>query len=308
MLEVVKQNIEIPKEKVRERDRALMEIERIKEWALTKDVLLKIEKELLDKPQDFPCPVHHYFGPGLYIRELFVPAGVVGMGHVQKLEHFNNFVSGRVRLMNDDGSHTELFAPMAFVGKPGRKVVYVIEDMVWQNIYATNERDVEILEDTYLEKSAQSTAYYSKLTDEQKKKIEIDRADFLEALGEYNLTEEYVKEESIRTDNIQEMPYGWFKSCVRKSPIHGRGFYSSAFFDAGETIAPLVINGRRTPASRYTNHSAAPNATGVVMDNGDVFLVAIKDIAGCMSGDNGQEITIDYRESMEFRKKKEVSL
>ena len=45
-----------------------------------------------------------------------------------------------------------------------------------------------------------------------------------------------------------------------------------------------------------------------VFDNGDIYLVALKDIAGCMSGDNGQEITIDYRESMQHRKNMEVSV
>ena len=285
-----------------------MEIEPIKDRALSKEVLLKVESELLNYPQDFPCPVYHHFGPGIYIRELFVPAGVVGMGHIQKLEHMNSFVKGHIKLLEGDGKFTEMIAPMTFTGKPGRKVVHVIEDMVWQNIYATNERDIEKLEETYLEKSAYSVEFYNNIPPELKAKTERDKQDFVAALAEFNLTEEFVSEESLRTDNLKEMPYGWFKSCVRKSLIHGRGFFSSGFFSAGETIAPLVIDGKRTPASRYTNHSKTPNATGKVADNGDIYLIALTDIAGCMSGDNGQEITIDYRESMKHRKNMGVVL
>jgi hypothetical protein len=43
---------------------------------------------------------------------------------------------------------------MTFVGKPGRKVAYIIETVVFQNIYATDETDIEKLENMFVENPA----------------------------------------------------------------------------------------------------------------------------------------------------------
>ena len=40
-------------------------------------------------------------------------------------------------LLTEDGTVTEIVAPCAFVGKTGRKLVFVHEDVVGQNIHAT---------------------------------------------------------------------------------------------------------------------------------------------------------------------------
>jgi hypothetical protein len=36
----------------------------------------------------------------------------------------------------------------------------------------------------------------------------------------------------------------------------------------------------------------------VATDTGDINLVALRDIAGCMGGNMGEEITIDYRAAL----------
>ena len=104
---------------------------------------------LVDVPQN-PCSVIHRFGPGLYIREVHIPAGTFAIGHEQRLEHMNVFVKGAVRMLNADGTTTDMVAPMTFVGKPGRKCGLILEDMIWQNIYATDVTDIDELEATYL--------------------------------------------------------------------------------------------------------------------------------------------------------------
>lgn len=261
-----------------------------------------LESKLLTCPQDFEAPVFHRFGPGLYIRELHIPKNIIGMGHKQKLPHMNNFVSGRIRLYEGDGSFSELVAPMTFVGLPGRKTVHVLEDMVWQNIYATDETDVEILEETYLDKTEESVKFYSsrRHSDDDLKAI---HEDFNKVLSEFNLTKEYVRGESEREDDLTKMPYKYCSTCVRTSEINGKGFFASASFRTGDVIAPAVLNGKRTPASRYMNHSPNPNSEAVIMPNGDIYFIAMSPISGCRSGDSGQEILTDYRESIKHRMK-----
>ena len=38
-------------------------------------IVADLEKEMLEMPQA-DCPVAHHFGPGIYIREVTLPAGI----------------------------------------------------------------------------------------------------------------------------------------------------------------------------------------------------------------------------------------
>lgn len=112
----------------------------------------RMEEFMLTQEQ-VPCPVIHRFGPGVYMREVKIPAGTMAVGHHQNFEHMNIVLAGRVTILQDDGSTTEVVAPAMYVGKPGRKVGYVHEDLVWLNIYATTETDIDRLEAQLVTKS-----------------------------------------------------------------------------------------------------------------------------------------------------------
>ena len=103
-------------------------------------------EEFMLAQEQVPCPVIHRFGPGVYMREVKIPAGTMAVGHHQNFEHMNIVLAGRVTILQDDGSTTEVVAPTMYVGKPGRKVGYIHEDLVWLNIYATTETDIDRLE------------------------------------------------------------------------------------------------------------------------------------------------------------------
>jgi hypothetical protein len=113
----------------------------------------KVEN-LLDVTREMPqvqCEEKHHFGPNIYIKEVTMPAGSVIIGKSHKIEHVCNMMSGRMIIVQEDGSKVELVAPMTFVGKPGRKVAYIIETVVFQNIYATDETDINKLENMFVE-------------------------------------------------------------------------------------------------------------------------------------------------------------
>jgi hypothetical protein len=65
----------------------------------------------------------------------------------------------------------------------------------------------------------------------------------------------------------------------------------------GEIIGPARVHGKRTPLGRFTNHAKDPNAAMVLHPDGWIDLVALKPIEGCRGGDQGEEVTIDYRQS-----------
>ena len=113
------------------------------------------ESELLKLPQ-LEMPVTHRFAPGVYAREIFMPAGDAGslvLGHEHKTEHFNIVLTGRA-LVSMDGKTEEIVAPCIFKsGKGVRKALLIIEDMRWITIHPTKETDVTKLEDDLVIKS-----------------------------------------------------------------------------------------------------------------------------------------------------------
>lgn len=112
----------------------------------------ELEAKLLELPQ-IDAKVYNHFGPGLYVRELHIPAGSFIIGHSHKSEQLNILLSGECILLPPGGESIRLKAPYMFNGKPGRKMAYAITDVIWQNIHATDETDLDKLEDMLIEKS-----------------------------------------------------------------------------------------------------------------------------------------------------------
>lgn len=124
----------------------------------------RVEAGLLQLPQ-VACPVTNIFTPGIYWREILIPAGTFAIGHQHKTEHLNVMLSGKVRVLKD-GVVTELTAPQVFASGPGtRKLVYALEDTRWANVHAnpTDEKDMDNLEAIFIEKSAAFLAHESEI-------------------------------------------------------------------------------------------------------------------------------------------------
>jgi hypothetical protein len=99
------------------------------------------------------CKESHHFGPNIYIKEVTLPAGSVIVGKYHRHEHLCNMVSGRMIVVDSEGNRTELVAPMTFMAKSGRKIAYIIETVVFQNIFSTSETDIQKLEDMIVDNS-----------------------------------------------------------------------------------------------------------------------------------------------------------
>jgi hypothetical protein len=106
----------------------------------------------ITQPQ-IQCEEKHHFGPNIYIKEVTMPAGSLIIGKHHRMDHLCNMVSGRMRILQEDGTTKELVAPVTFMSKPGRKVAYIIETVVFQNIYSTPETDIEKLENMCVDNS-----------------------------------------------------------------------------------------------------------------------------------------------------------
>jgi hypothetical protein len=103
-------------------------------------------EKVLEDGRPIELETIHHFAPGIYARELRIPAGVLLTGKIHKTEHLNMLVKGRIEIANAEGSR-EMIAPQIFVSPPGTKRAgYAHEDSVWVTIHATEETDLEQLE------------------------------------------------------------------------------------------------------------------------------------------------------------------
>ena len=112
-------------------------------------------RQALEKTGDAQpdCPLKHYFAPGAYGREIFIPKGTLLVGKIHKHSHLNMLMKGKVSVLTEEGPKV-LEGPLTMVSPPGTKrVVYTHEDTVWVTVHLTNETDLEKIEDEIIAKT-----------------------------------------------------------------------------------------------------------------------------------------------------------
>lgn len=95
---------------------------------------------------DAIAPVKHHFSPGLYAREIFLPAGIRIIGKIHRTSHVMTVAQGSGIIWNEFGAY-EYRAPMTHITKAGAKnIVWAREDTVIVTYHPTEHRDVESIE------------------------------------------------------------------------------------------------------------------------------------------------------------------
>lgn len=226
------------------------------------------------------CPISHYYGPGVYIREMMLPVGTIAIGHAHKEEHICSIVSGSAVFFRDDSRPKLVTGPTTFISESGHKIVYAATNLLVQNIYANpdNVRNQEEIESLYIEK-----------TTDIKNFLDFENANATKDFNEIGI--------DFKVFEPVELPRG-FESVVsfRTSQIAGLGVFVSCPFGPGEYIAPFMIQGRYTTAAQFINHSDRNNTVVVDVTEHEKYLMASKSIFGTTGDSRGQELTIDYRE------------
>lgn len=92
------------------------------------------------------CPLVHRFTPGLYVREIFMPAGTFLTSKIHKTEHPFIVSKGKVSVWID-GEVQIINAPYCGVTEPGtRRVLFIHEDCVWTTIHTNPDNCKDVLE------------------------------------------------------------------------------------------------------------------------------------------------------------------
>lgn len=96
------------------------------------------------------CPIKNHFTPGMYIREIFMPAGTVVTSRIHKCRHPFVVLKGRCAVyMGSKEGWQEVSAPHFGITEPGtRRLLFILEDSVWMTFHVTDKTNVdEIVED-----------------------------------------------------------------------------------------------------------------------------------------------------------------
>lgn len=249
--------------------------------------VIRLEEELLKMPQA-NIKTEHKFLPGIYERTITIPPWTVLTGAGHKTEYVVRLEKGTIAVNTDDGIKV-LTAPFEFNAPAGVKRVGRVfeEEVVWTDIYKNEDdcTDLDVIESRLYDVPecglGENRVRMSVLRDREDYRI------FLEQIG---LDKTEMDSIVMNSDDLIPMPEGYDVE-LRDSPIHGKGLFALRDFQPGEMICPGRIDGKRTPAGRFINHSTCPNATAR-KDGDDIDAVATKRIQ------ENEEILIDYRMSM----------
>ena len=119
----------------------------------TNEKIDELEASMIENFPIIDCPLVHRFTDGLYVREIFMPAGSLITSKIHKTQHQYFILSGAVSVWIDEGEEVYLKAPYIGITEPGtRRVLYVWEDCIWatshpnpdnENLNEIEERIIE---------------------------------------------------------------------------------------------------------------------------------------------------------------------
>lgn len=113
------------------------------------DMMLDLPEE--DRIETDPL-LTHYFAPGVYVRQMHIPKGMVVVGKIHKTKHVSIISSGHVTVATESGRE-DIYGPYTFINQPGdKRAVYAHEDTIWTTIHPTDETDLEKIEDEVIAK------------------------------------------------------------------------------------------------------------------------------------------------------------
>lgn len=242
----------------------------------------RLQSELLKMPQA-DIVTRHTFKPGIYERTITIPPWTVLTGAEHKTPYRVRLERGTIAVNTDAGIVT-LTGPHEFDAPAGvQRAGRVFEDeVVWTDIYDNPDdcRDIATLE----------ARLYAVPACGLGENRERDRKDFALFLSQMGMSQPQMDAVVQIESDLIPMPDG-FAVELRDSPIHGQGLFALRDFALGEVICPGRLDGKRTPAGRFINHSTQPNAEPVKAGD-DIHARALRALVA------GEEILINYRDSM----------
>lgn len=123
-----------------------------------REKILSFESELRKIPgviigDNDICPLKHTFVDGAYVREIFMPKGMLIVSKIHKKLHPFFVLKGDVSVVTEEGVK-RIKGPYSGVTPVGTKrILYIHEDTVWITVHITKETDLEKIEEKIIAKT-----------------------------------------------------------------------------------------------------------------------------------------------------------
>lgn len=118
----------------------------------TREQITKLQEAMLPIQCPQPEPTH-FFAPGMYLRELTVPAGMLLVGKIHKHTHFLVVTKGRAEVISEFG-RTIVEPGHISVSQAGvKRVVLALEDTQFITVHLnlSDTQDLEVIEADHIE-------------------------------------------------------------------------------------------------------------------------------------------------------------
>jgi hypothetical protein len=113
-------------------------------------------------------PLKHSFAPGVYAREMEIPAGTLLIGKIHKHRHHNFLMKGSIIVLTEANGVELLQAPLMIVSEEGtQRIGYAITDTVWTTIHENKDNSEDLIaieERTVVKNKAKYLEYRNRLT------------------------------------------------------------------------------------------------------------------------------------------------
>jgi len=122
---------------------------RVANVADMRDKILSFEDALRQAPDQFTPDLVQYFCAGVYMRQVFLPAGSQATGRIHKRPCLNVLLQGEIEVATEAG-YKLMVAPSVFESPAGvKRAVRAISDTIWITVHAHNgeERDGDTMAD-----------------------------------------------------------------------------------------------------------------------------------------------------------------
>ena len=97
----------------------------------------KLEAAMIEYLDPINCPLKHTFKKGMYVREIFIPAGSLLTSKIHLTEHPYKIIKGSAWVRVNDEEWQFLKAPYKGITKPNtRRVLFITEDCVWRTYHS----------------------------------------------------------------------------------------------------------------------------------------------------------------------------
>ena len=118
----------------------------------TREKIQKLQETMLPMQTKQPEP-RHFFAPGMYMRELVVPSGMLMVGKIHKHAHFLMVLKGKAEVISEFGRMVVEAGHLSVSPAGVKRVVLALEDTQFVTVHVNknDSQDFDVIEPEHIE-------------------------------------------------------------------------------------------------------------------------------------------------------------